>query len=85
MTRKSHEWVSLFWVLCVIVGCHARVWAVQPGDVVFHTNFGTEAERADGEPRMDQRLWKSEGIGQMLHQGGTGILEPHSPLHIGFD
>ena len=34
---------------------------------------------------MDQRLQKPEGIGQVLHQGGAGILKPHPSLDIGLD
>ncbi|NQV31420.1 MAG: hypothetical protein HQ515_01945, partial [Phycisphaeraceae bacterium] len=65
MDRKRHRCVCLFWVLCVIVGCHARVWAVEPGDVVFETNFGTEAEQA---------LWSAVPSGQWIQDSNSATL-----------
>jgi endoglucanase len=46
MARKSREWVRLLCVLYVTVGYITQTWAAEPGDVVFQTDFGTEAEQA---------------------------------------
>ncbi len=46
MARKPREWVRFLWVLCVTVGCINQAWPVEPGDVVFQTDFAAQTEQA---------------------------------------